>query len=59
MSYDVITSKRFEKALKRCAKRGLDLSKLSKVIGILAKNGSLPAVYRPHPIRLAFDLGAK
>ena len=50
MSYDVITSKRFEKALKRCAKRGLDLSKLSKVIGILAKNGSLPAVYRPHKL---------
>ncbi len=50
MNYDVITTKRFEKALKRCAKRGLNLSKLSKAIGILAKTGSLPPEYRPHKL---------
>lgn len=50
MSYEVITSKRFEKALKRCAKRGLDMLKLSEAIGILARDGSLPAFYRPHKL---------
>lgn len=50
MSYNVITSKRFDKALKRCSKRGLDLSKLTKVISILANKGSLPNTYRPHKL---------
>jgi addiction module toxin, relE/stbE family len=50
MNYDVITTKRFEKALKRCASRGLNMSKLSKAIGILAKLGSLPPEYRPHKL---------
>ncbi len=48
MSYNVITGKRFDKSLKRCVKRGLDLSKLTAVITLLAKNGKLPPIYRPH-----------
>lgn len=48
MSYEVITSKRFEKALKRCVRRGLNLAKLTNVIDILAREGRLPDVYRPH-----------
>ena len=47
MSYDVVTTKRFDKALKRCVKRGLEMSKLTTAIGILAREGSLPAIYRP------------
>ncbi|MDE6144019.1 MAG: type II toxin-antitoxin system YafQ family toxin [Muribaculaceae bacterium] len=54
MTYEVITSKRFEKALKRCARRGLDLPKLSEAIGILARDGSLPPVYRPHKLTGAY-----
>ncbi len=55
MNYDVITTKRFEKALKRCAKRGLNLSKRSKAIGILAKTGSLPPEYRPHKLSVRYE----
>lgn len=50
MSYDVVTTKRFDKALKRCVKRGLDMSKLTTAIGILAREGSLPAIYQPHKL---------
>ncbi len=42
MSYILITSTQFDKALKRCVKRGLDMSKLTTAIKILAQNGSLP-----------------
>ena len=45
MSYDVVTTKRFDKALKRCVKRGLEMSKLTTAIGILAREGSLPAIF--------------
>lgn len=55
MSYRVITVKRFDKALKRCAKRGLDLSKLTKAIDILAKDGALPEKYRPHKLSGSYD----
>ncbi len=55
MSYDVVTTKRFEKALKRCVKRGLDLSKLTAAIGILAKEGSLPIAYKPHKLSGLYD----
>lgn len=50
MSYIVITSTQFDKALKRCVKRGLDMSKLTTAIKILAQNGSLPQKYRPHKL---------
>ncbi len=50
MNYDVVTTKRFDKALKRCVKRGLEMSKLTTAIGILAREGSLPAIYRPHKL---------
>ncbi len=50
MSYTVTTTKRFDKALKRCLKRGYDLSKLAKAIAILAKDGLLPEMYRPHKL---------
>ncbi|MFG6381198.1 MAG: type II toxin-antitoxin system YafQ family toxin [Muribaculum sp.] len=55
MSYQVRTGKRFNKSLKRCARRGLDLSKLTTVIAILAKNGSLPAEYKPHKLSGNYD----
>lgn len=40
MSYNVITGKRFDKSLKRCVKRGLDLSKLTAVILLFVDTGS-------------------
>ena len=46
--YQIDYTKRFEKDLKRCQKRGLDLRLIQKVITILASSGALPAQYRPH-----------
>lgn len=48
MAYEIITTKRFEKEVKRCIKRGYDMSKLKSAINILAKEGHLPPKYKPH-----------
>jgi len=50
MKYKVSTTKRFDKALKKCIKRGLDMSKLKTIILILEESGCLPAIYRPHKL---------
>ena len=36
MKYKIITPKKFQKKLDKCAKRGLDLQKIKDVIAILA-----------------------
>ena len=46
--YSIDTTRQFEKSLKKCIKRGFDVSKLKAVLNILAENGSLPIQYRPH-----------
>ena len=48
MKYKVIPSKRFEKDMKRCQKRGYDMQLIKDAIELLAKTGALPAEYRPH-----------
>lgn len=50
MKYKVSTTKRFDKALKKCIKRGLDMSKLKTIILILEESGCLPSIYRPHKL---------
>ena len=55
MSYSVDTTRRFDKALKKCIKRGLDMSKFKECVGILAETGSLPAKYRPHKLSGKFS----
>lgn len=50
MKYKVIPSKRFEKDMKRCQKRGYDLQLIKDAIGLLANTGTLPAEYRPHKL---------
>ena len=52
--YQVKYSKRFDKNLKLCVKRGLNMQLISDAIRLLAANGSLPAKYRPH--KLSGDL---
>ena len=52
--YQVKYSKRFDKDLKLCIKRGLNVQLISDAIRLLATNGSLPAQYRPH--KLSGDL---
>ena len=43
-----VSSKRFDKALKLCKKRGYPIEELRKAIAILVENGSLPSEYKPH-----------
>lgn len=46
--YEVQFSKRFKKSYKRAIKRGKDLSKLEKVVELLADGEPLPEQYRNH-----------
>ncbi|MCM1313388.1 MAG: type II toxin-antitoxin system YafQ family toxin [Roseburia sp.] len=48
MKYTILTTKRFDKALQRCAKRGYPIEKLRTAIKLLSENGSLPNQYHPH-----------
>ena len=46
--YQINYSNRFNKDLKRCVKRGLDMQLIKSAIAQLAATGSLPAHYHPH-----------
>ena len=48
--YSVDTTKRFEKDLKRCQKRGLNLQLILDAIAQLRTTGTLPMKYRPHKL---------
>ena len=48
-------TKRFEKDLKRCLKRGLNIQLIQEAIALLAETGTLPAKYRPHKLSGQFD----
>ena len=50
MTYQIQYSNRFKKALKQCAKRGVDIEKLREVIKLLETTGTLPPKYRPHKL---------
>ena len=43
MRYEIVTTHRFEKAFKRCRKRGYPMEALRVVLNLLAENGSLQA----------------
>lgn len=51
MMYEIRTTNQFNKSLKRCKKRGYDLSLLKEVIDILQSTGSLPIKYKPHLLK--------
>lgn len=46
--YKLGTTKRFDKALKLCQKRGYPITELKKAIALLVENGNLPSEYKPH-----------
>ena len=48
--YSVDTTNRFDKDLKRCLKRGLDMQHLYDAIALLRTTGSMPMKYRPHKL---------
>lgn len=48
--YSINYSKRFEKDLKRCKKRGLNIQLIKDAVTLLAATGSLPLKYHPHKL---------
>ena len=48
--YTVFYTNKFDKDVKRCVKRGLDIAKLQEATRILAAEGSLPMQYHPHKL---------
>ncbi|MBO6074425.1 MAG: type II toxin-antitoxin system YafQ family toxin [Paludibacteraceae bacterium] len=48
--YTISYTNKFDKDVKRCVKRGLDIAKLQEAARILAAEGSLPMRYRPHKL---------
>ena len=50
MKYKIIPSKRFEKDMKRCQKRGYNMQLIKDAILLLAENGTLPSEYKPHQL---------
>ena len=48
--YNIRTSTRFEKDLKRAKKRGYDMALLTAVIRILASGQALPERYKDHSL---------
>lgn len=49
--YEIKTTNRFNKDLKRCKKRGYELQLLKEVVKLLAKSGRLPQKYKPHKLK--------
>ena len=50
MKYKIIPSKRFEKDMKRCQKRGYNMQLIKDAIILLAETGTLPSEYKPHQL---------
>lgn len=46
--YELVYTTQFKRSLKRCAKRGLDLSLLKEVVEILRQGDALPERYKAH-----------
>lgn len=51
MIYHIRRTKRFDRALKKMAKRGKDLTTLEKVVDLLAAGDPLPEQLRDHPLK--------
>jgi mRNA interferase YafQ len=48
--YPIQTTKRFEKDVLRCKRRGLNIALLKEAMVILEKTGKLPEKYKPHKL---------
>ena len=51
MKYKINTTRRFDKAVKKCISRGYDISKLHKAMLLLESEGVLPQSYNPHKLK--------
>ncbi|MCM1490743.1 MAG: type II toxin-antitoxin system YafQ family toxin [Muribaculum sp.] len=50
MNYSIETTRKFDKALKKCIKRGLNIDKFKECVKELSENGTLSEKYRPHKL---------
>ncbi len=48
---EIVKTNTFDKDLKRCSKRGLDISALIDIVGKLANDEPLNAKHRPHQLK--------
>ena len=48
--YSINYTNRFNKDLKRCKKRGVDIQLIQNAVALLASTGILPAQYHPHKL---------
>lgn len=51
MKYEVVMSSEFKKGLKAAEKRGLDLSKVNRIVAMLANGETLPTEYKDHSLK--------
>ena len=49
--YKIEYTNRFQKDVRRCQKRGLEIGLLQKAVKFLEQTGTLPVEYRPHKLR--------
>lgn len=50
MKYNISKTTKFKKDYKLAKKRGMDISKLTKVVAMLAEGKKLPTEYRDHAL---------
>lgn len=50
MAYTVASTNQFDKHLKRCVKRGMPMDEFKNVVQLLATDGKLPSMYKPHKL---------
>ena len=53
--YSIKFTNRFKKDVKRCQKRGYDLSVLANAIDMLQKSGNLPATFKSHVLKGSYE----
>lgn len=49
--YTIVYTHQFKKSVKRCIKRGLDITVLMTAVTILQNSGTLPDSYSPHKLK--------
>ena len=55
MKYTIRNTKKFDKDLIKCNKRGLPIKKIYEALTILQETGSLPDEYRPHKLHGKYE----
>lgn len=49
--YTIYSTRRFDKDMDRCKRRGLPMEELKQVVKLLEETGTLPPKYKPHRLK--------